>query len=99
MLLKSWAWLLATFRDSAYRDGKLALRLAMKTDDPDTLAAAYAEVGEFDDAVAAQQRAIDELERKPEPKTQKAIDRREALKAKMQARLVGYVAKQPHREP
>ena len=98
-LLNSWAWQLATCPDSEYRDGKLALRLAMKTNDLDTLAAAYAEVGEFDDAVAAQQRAIDELERKPERKTQKAIDRREELKTKMQERLAAYVAKQPHREP
>ena len=66
--LRSKSWTMATAKDAYYRDGKEALRLAKAAaqldDSPshrDTLAAAYAEAGEFDDAVAEQQRAIQML--------------------------------------
>jgi len=61
------AWLLATSPNDQVRDGKQALRLARRvlrivgTDNPeglDTLAAAYAEIGRFDQAVAAATRAV-----------------------------------------
>jgi tetratricopeptide (TPR) repeat protein len=59
---------LATAPEKKLRDGKRALQEAKKAVDMiqyrdgrflDTLAAAYAEVGDFDKAVAAQQKAID----------------------------------------
>ena len=67
--LNNLAWLLATHRDGQFRDGAEAVRLAervcerTKRSDPgllDTLAAAYAEAGRFDDAVqtAAEAEAI-----------------------------------------
>ncbi len=64
---QSLAWLLATVPDERYRDGARAVRLAKRAValDPDesynhmALAAAYSEVGQFDDAVAAQARALD----------------------------------------
>jgi serine/threonine protein kinase len=61
------AWLLATTWEKPVRDGKRAIELATKAselsgwNDPirlDTLAAAYAEVGRFDDAVKRQQQAL-----------------------------------------
>jgi membrane associated rhomboid family serine protease len=62
------AWTLATDRNSALRNGPEAVKLAEKACERsnwktaeyvDTLAAAYAEVGRWDDAVKAQRRAID----------------------------------------
>ncbi len=69
------AFLLATCQDEALRDGRRAVELAKRAHaqgggDPDiytlgTLAAAHAEVGDFASAVAAQKRAIQSLEGKP----------------------------------
>lgn len=64
---QSLAWLLATAPDGRYRDGARAVRLAKRAVVLDVnesynhmaLAAAYSEVGRFDDAVAAQERAMD----------------------------------------
>ena len=60
------AWVLATARKSYIRDGQEAVRLAQEAvrlnDNPgfrDTLAAAYAEAGQFADAVAEQERVIE----------------------------------------
>ena len=64
----SAAWILSTSKDNSLRDGKRALELARKAceltawQEPsfiDTLAAAHAETGAFDDAVREQQRALD----------------------------------------
>lgn len=61
------AWLLATCEDPQYRDGERALKLIQtalrlsKIDDfymLDTLAAVYAELGQFDKAIDAQSKAI-----------------------------------------
>ncbi|HEU6447286.1 MAG TPA: tetratricopeptide repeat protein [Verrucomicrobiae bacterium] len=66
-VLNNFAWLLATCPDAKIRDGKRAVELAERacklSDDKQTvcigtLAAAYAEANEFDDAIATAQRAI-----------------------------------------
>ncbi len=63
---KMRAWLLATARDESVRDGEEAVLLAQEAirldDKPlyhDTLAAAYAEVGRFEAAIAEAERAIE----------------------------------------
>jgi tetratricopeptide (TPR) repeat protein len=67
------ALLLATCLDASYRDGSKAVELAKKAVElsPEawnlaTLAAAYAEVGKFEDAIATQEKAIDLIEKKGE---------------------------------
>jgi len=71
-LLNGLAWLLATAPDDAVRNGTEAVRLAEKACqitsrlDPsllDTLAAAYAEAGEFDEALKTQEEAIRRVEK------------------------------------
>lgn len=66
--LNNLAWLLATAPDETLRDGKEAVRLAEQvchaTDYKDprmlgTLAAAYAEAGQFDKAISTAQKALD----------------------------------------
>ncbi len=61
----SKAWILATSSQEAFRDGAQALELAQKAvqinagvDSLDTLAAAYAANGQFDEAVATQKRVV-----------------------------------------
>jgi tetratricopeptide (TPR) repeat protein len=76
------AWMLATVRVAAMRDGPLAVDLAEKAvalapEHPwmlNVLAAAYAEVGRFDDAVRIQQTVI-ELMRKQDVQVLGAEDR------------------------
>jgi cell division septation protein DedD len=62
------AWILATCSDRRLRDGKQAVRLAQKAVELkpdvgslDTLAAAYAAVGNFDAAIETQKKAIQKL--------------------------------------
>ncbi len=88
------AWLLATSPDDTVRDGALAVAWAERAVEQvpsaaniDTLAAAYAEVGRFDDAVSTQQRAIDALD-------EAQVELREEFKL----RLARYQAQQPWRE-
>jgi TPR repeat protein len=64
--LNDYAWLLATSRHSELRDGRRAVALAQRATESrrtpvylDTLAAAYADAGEFEEALAVQQEAID----------------------------------------
>lgn len=87
------AWLRATCPDEKYRDGKAAVEAATKAcelsdwknpDWLDSLAAAYAEAGQFDEAIKTQTRAIDQAP--------------EAQKADMQARLALYEEQKPFRD-
>ena len=89
------AWLLATLEDDSLRNGQRALQLAqriasVRQEDPsslDTLAAAYAETGDFSKAVDVASRAM-------------ALSKQlgnEKLAAKIQSRIEKYREKQPHR--
>lgn len=93
--LNNAAWRLATCSESSLRDGARALELAQvavaasaRTNASflDTLAAAYAETGQFQQAVATQQEAMQVLESPAE-------------KADYASRLKLYVAGQPYHEP
>lgn len=91
------AWILATSSNDAQRNGEEALRLAKKACEltqnsqheyVDTLAAAYAELGRFDDAVAQVQEAIRLAEEAGQAEVVAAYRQRLAL----------YEQKQPYRE-
>ena len=93
------AWLLATCPDQKIRDGSEALQFATRacevTDwkDPfylDTLAAAYAELGQFEKAVEWQQKAL------ANPDFEKNVDKDEFVVA--QRRLDLYKSGKPFRE-
>jgi tetratricopeptide (TPR) repeat protein len=67
VVLNCLAWLLATAPEAALRDGKLALKVALRAveideaqewDSIDTLGAAFAEIGRFPDAVRCQSEAL-----------------------------------------
>jgi len=92
------AWILATHPDARLRDSAQALQLATRAFELsppndaaalDTLAAAYAEAGRFDDAIKSAQRAA-ELAQADGPKQ---------LLGDIQARLLLYRAGKPYREP
>ena len=88
------AWLLATCPDETIRDGLEAVHLTeafanaqvVNVDRLDTLAAAYAEVGRFDDAVETQKKGLSML-KKDQPKF-----------ARFQTRLESYQNHKPWRE-
>jgi len=91
------AWLLATCPDATLRDGTKAVELAQQAESIsdgrtpeilDTLAAAYAEAGQFDRAVATAKRALDIF----------AAQDNRALTAAVQARLRLYEAGFPFRD-
>ncbi len=101
-LLNAWAWQLATCPDAKFRNGQLALKLATKANDKRAMAAAYAEIGDFDTAVAFQKRAIEQrdllLDELSEPKDGVAASRRSEKKGKLQMQLEAYEAKRPYRD-
>ena len=88
------AWILATSRHDRIRNGTLALHLAQRAvaqdESPgtlDTLAAAYAENGDFTRAIDTQHRAIAALSSETE-----------GLRAELKGRLAAYEAGEPWRE-
>jgi tetratricopeptide (TPR) repeat protein len=93
--MNALAWDLATSRDSAIRDGAAAVYFGEKAvvatnqKNPsiiDTLAAAYAETGQFDKAVAAENQAI-------------ALLQDGSAKAALASRLALYQTNTPYRDP
>jgi Flp pilus assembly protein TadD len=96
-VLNNLAWLLATCGDGSVRNGQRALELAERANRLaggqdvrvlDTLAAAYAEAGRFEEAVRTVQAAI---------QLASATGRTESAR-RMQERLRLYQAGQPYRE-
>jgi protein O-mannosyl-transferase len=96
--LNNLAWLLATHPDPRLRDGQEALRLARRAtdlargNDPeslDTLAAAYAEAGQFSEGIKVAERAVALAQSVGQS----------ALARQIQARLRGYRSEKPCREP
>ncbi len=88
------AWFYATCPDEKFRDGEKAIKLSKKACKStiwemsfiiDTLAAAYAETGDFNNAVKYQQMAVD---KEPDPETNKG----------MVERLELYKTGKPYRE-
>lgn len=91
------AWILATHPNEQYRDGREALRLAKQVCDAtqnqipgflDTLAAAYAEIGRYDDALRTMHAAKAVAEKRNEM----------ALVTAFKARFDCYEKKKPYRE-
>lgn len=96
-LQNNLAWYLATIPDSELRDGNLAVQMAeavvaaLGDSDPgllDTLAAAYAEAGRFDDAIRTASRAVELARSASQPE----------LADDVQGRLSLYESGQPFRE-
>ncbi len=92
------AWLRATARDARMRNGPQALRLAKQVAEAtrsrylqalDVLAAAYAELGRFDDAVAAERRLLDAAPPNTPPD----------LLKEFRDRLKLYEDRKPYRQP
>ena len=88
------AWILSTSKHDRIRNGVLALHLAQRAvdqaDNPgtlDTLAAAYAENGDFARAIATQRSAIAAIS-----------EETESLRAELAGRLAKYEAREPWRE-
>lgn len=90
------AWILATAKDPKLRNGKLAVEHAKRAREQDTdsyfddtLAAAYAEAGQFEEAAKIQQIAVDLA-------VDEGVDDEEL--ADMRARLKLFQEKKPYRE-
>ncbi len=100
-ILNNLAWLLATSPDEKLRDGARAIRLATQACELtdwkaphilSTLAAAYAETGDFDAAVKWSSKAVELASKEhDDPKAKETLD---ALKKELE----NYQAKKPTRE-
>src|SRR5438067_107969 len=93
--LNNLAWIFATYSDPAFRDGTKALELAQRANEFSgrnnpiilrTLAAAYANAGQFSRAVEVAQLALS------------LTDRQSPLATALQQEIAGYRAGLPHRE-
>lgn len=98
-VLNNFSWSLAVSREAALRDGDRAVSImSAALADPanrspgnlDTLAAAYAEAGRFDEAIEAQAAAIEAARKGP--------SRRPELEKELTGRLTLYRARKPYRE-
>jgi len=94
--LKQLAWLLATADDQAARDGNRALAILGKIpQDPkridiqylEVLSAAHAEAGEYEQAVAAAERALAEARRVKSRRVKEFAERVETYRAKQPFRM------------
>ena len=107
-MLNNYAWVLATSPDDDVRDGKLAVELATKACEEtnheeshilSTLAAAYAESGDFDKATEWSRKAIEVFDKQREAAiaagNQEKVD---DLSKELQAELASFEAKKPSRE-
>ena len=97
-LCNELAWVLATHPDAAIRNGTEAVQLAERSvkaagdENPallDTLAAAYAEAGRFEDAVKTEQRVIELLSKIPQAAQQLP---------ELKERLALFQKRQPYRQ-
>ncbi len=93
LVLNNLAWLLATSPDDSVRDGKRAVELALKVVETSptptyisTLAAAYAEIGDFEKALKTLEEGIGKAENDPEVRESLLIEK------------TNYEAKKPTRE-
>lgn len=100
-VLNNLAWVLATSPDDNVRNGKRAIELATKACEEtefkrphiiSTLAAAYAEAGDFDNAVKYSTQAVEMSETEEENKPD------EEVQSQLKKELEGYKAKKPFRE-
>ena len=107
-MLNNYAWVLATSPDDDVRDGKLAVELATKACEAtnneeshilSTLAAAYAETGDFDKAAEWSRKAIEVFDKQRDAAiaagNQEKVDE---LSKELQAELDSFEAKKPWRE-
>ena len=106
--LNSLAWLRATSPDAAFRNGREAVSLArqavaLKHDGAgsvvDTLAAAYAEAGDYSQAVGSEQRALAIVSKEVEEKEIKDPDRLKKLQQGATERLHLFEQHQPYHAP
>jgi tetratricopeptide (TPR) repeat protein len=107
-VLNNFAWVLATSPDDNVRDGKRAVELATKavelTEEKEahilsTLAAAYAETGDFDNAVKLSQKAMEVFEgKRAEREAQDGKEAVEKLQKELAEELDAFNAKKPWRE-
>jgi tetratricopeptide (TPR) repeat protein len=107
-LLNNYAWVLATSPDDDVRNGKLAVELATRACEEtnyeeshilSTLAAAYAEAGDFAKATEWSQKAIDVFEKQREAAIAAGNEAKvEELAKELQAELASFQAKKPWRE-
>jgi tetratricopeptide (TPR) repeat protein len=82
------AWILATCLDARYRDGERAVELSQNavelsrtSNHLETLAAAYAEAGKFEDAITTQEKVIDLMQKEGKTVTVEIIERLEFYKS------------------
>ena len=101
-IIEALSWLLSTSNSDELRDGKRALILGERAVDftsgqnsnyLDTLAAAYAEVGKYEDAVKTEERAINIL---TDPTITPSVD--DSIVLEYKERLSSYKANKPWRE-
>lgn len=107
-LLNNYAWVLATSPDDNVRDGKLAVELATKaceeTDHKEshilsTLAAAYAETGDFDKATEWSKKAIEVFDSQRDAAVKAGNQEKvDELSKELAAELASFEAKKPWRE-